>query len=66
MKSKPYDESDRMLPRMLTRVAILAAIVLTAAILSPSRRAFAGEAVASHYRRERREPLLPPLRASRR
>src|ERR1700689_2944020 len=37
-------ESDRMLPRMLTRVAILAAIVLTAA-LSPSRPAFAGEAV---------------------
>src|SRR5271154_6208307 len=39
-------ESDRMLPRILTRVAILAAIVLTAAILSPSRPAFAGEAVA--------------------
>src|SRR5271169_85953 len=39
-------ESDRMLPRMLSGAAILAAIVLTAAILSPSRPAFAGEAVA--------------------
>src|SRR5271167_1795814 len=37
-------ESDRMLPRMLSGAAILA--VLIAAILSPSRPAFAGEAVA--------------------
>jgi poly(3-hydroxybutyrate) depolymerase len=35
-------EFDRMLPRL----AILAAIVLTAAVLSPLRPAFAGEAVA--------------------
>src|SRR5271168_1752694 len=39
-------ESDRILPRMLSGAAILASIVLIAAILSPSRPAFAGEAVA--------------------
>src|SRR5208283_3287848 len=39
-------ESDRLLPRIIPRRAILAAIALTLLIASASRPAFAGEAVA--------------------